>query len=396
MAQSTEQAPAKSPARRGTAPLNSPPAESSPKLAKKGANQRPSTRGTIMLAVAFSLPALLFLDPPPSWQTLLALAIYSGLIIFIWFQDRKRLTGLMERLMDTLEIIHQPAKLPPSLTTPHASLADAVTDLNVHLKNLHQRFRSTAHKAHLDGQKEIAVAIQADLQPTRVPDVPGLHVAMWQNKAPGIGGDFFDFVVKPEAHTGEPPSEFAFALADVKGKAIKAALLLALTRSTIRNKIKYFSSPGRIVTRVNDDLSRDMSVADVFVSLFLAVYKPAERTLHYANADFPPPILRRADGSVFQLKTEDFILGTIQGQEYEERMLQLAPGDVIVAYSNGVQDARNPQKDKLGFDRLVEIIRSNGDLPADNLLEFLKNLLADWHQGQETLEDETIIVLRAV
>lgn len=396
MAQSTEQAPAKTPARRGTAPLAPPPAEGSPRVPRKGGNQRPSTRGTLLLAVAFSLPALLFLDPPPSWQTLLALAIYSGLIVFIWYKDRKRLTELMARLMDALEIVHVPAKLPPSLTTPHASLADAVTDLNVHLKNLHQRFRSTAHKAHLEGQKEIAVAIQTDLQPTRAPEVPGLHIAVWQNKAPGIGGDFYDFVVKPEAHTGEPPSEFVFALADVKGKAIKAALLLALTRSTIRNKIKYFSSPGRIVTRVNDDLSRDMSVSDIFVSLFLGVYKVAERTLYYANADFPPPILRRADGSVFQLKTEDFILGTVQGHEYEERMLQLAPGDVIVAYSNGVQDARNPQKEKLGFERLVEIIRSNGDLPADDLLEFLEKLLADWHQGQESLEDETLIVLRAV
>lgn len=396
MAQSTEQAPAKAAAKRGTAPLAPPGPEAPPKGARKGSSQRPSTRGTILLAIAFSLPALLFLDPPPSWQTLLALAIYSGLIVFIWFQDRQRLTDLMGKLMDTLEIAHVPAKLPPSLIAPHVSLSDAVTELNVHLKNLHQRFRSTAYKAHLEGQKELATAIQTDLQPAKPPDVPGLHIAMWQFKAPGIGGDFYDFVVKPEPHTGEPPNEFVFALADVKGKAIKAALLLALTRSTIRNKIKYFSSPGRILTRVNDDLSRDMSVSDVFVSLFLAIYKPVDRTLHYANADFPPPILRRADGSVFQLKTEDFILGTVQGQEYEERMLQLAQGDVIVAYSNGVQDARNPQKEKLGFERLVEIIRSNGDLPADNLLEFLKNLLADWHQGQETLEDETVIVLRAV
>ena len=243
MAQSTEQAPARTPAKRGNGPLNPPTPEAPPKGAKKGSGNRPSTRGTILLAIAFSLPALLFLDPPPSWQTLLALALYSGLLVFIWSQDRRRLTNLMGKLMDTLEIIHVPSKLPPALTTPHSSLADAVTDLTVHLKNLHQRFRSAAHKAHLEGQKEIAVAIQSDLQPSKAPEVPGLHIALWQNKAPGIGGDFYDFVVKPEPHTGEPPNEFVFAVADVKGKAIRAALLLALTRSTIRNKIKYFSSP---------------------------------------------------------------------------------------------------------------------------------------------------------
>ncbi len=395
MAQSTEQAPAKAPAKRGTGLLNAPGSEPAPKASKPGSGRRPNTLNTIMLAVAFSLPAFLFLDPPPTWQTLVALAYYSFLIGMIWRQDRKHLTELLAKLMETLEIIHVPAKMPPSLTIAHASIADSVTDLNIHLKNLHQRFRSTAHKSHLEGQKDIANAIQNDLQITRAPDVPGLHIAMWQFKAPGIGGDFYDFVVKPEQHTGEPPRELMFCLADVQGKAIKAALLLALTRSTIRNKVKYFSSPGRIVTRVNDDLSRDMALSDIFVSLFVGVYRPGDRALYYANADFPPPILRRADGSVFQLKTEDFILGTVQGQEYEERMLQLAPGDVVVAYSNGVQDARNPQKEKIGFDRLVEIIRSNGDLPADDLVDYLKRLLGDWQQGQESLEDQTIVVLRA-
>jgi len=396
LAQSTEHAPAKPPARRGPGPQGPRGDDAPAKAPKPGAGRRPNTLATIGLAVAFSLPAFLFLDPPPTWQTLVALAYYSLLLGLIWRQDRKRLTELMGKLMDTLEIAHVPAKLPPSLTIPHASLADAVTELNIHLKNLHQRFRSTAQKAHLDGQKDIANAIQADLQVSRPPEVPGLHIALWQWKAPGIGGDFYDFVVKPEQHTGEPPQELMFCLADVKGKAIKAALLLALTRSTIRNKVKYFSSPGRIITRVNDDLSRDMALSDIFVSCFVGVYRPADRALHYANADFPPPILRRADGSVFQLKTEDFILGTVQGQEYEERLLQLAPGDVVVAYSNGVQDARNPQKEKLGFERLVEIIRSNGDLPADDLVDYLKRLLADWQQGADSLEDQTVVILRAV
>jgi serine phosphatase RsbU (regulator of sigma subunit) len=390
----SEQAPAKTPGKRGTTALTMPP-EGLPKAGKPN-RKRPSPWNTILLAVAFSIPSFLFLDPPPSWQTLVALAYYSFLISLIWRQDRRRLTELMSKLMDTLEFVHQPSKLPPALTIPHASLADAVTDLNIHLKNLHQRFRSTAHKANLDGQKEIAIAIQADLQPGKPPEVPGLHIALWQHKGPGIGGDFYDFITKPEPHTGEPPNEFMFAIADVKGKAVKAGLLLALTRSTIRNKTKYFSSPGRIITRVNDDLSRDMALSDIFVSLFVGIYRPSDRALYYGNADFPPPILRRSDGSVFQLKTEDFILGTVQGQEYEERMLQLAPGDVVVAYSNGVQDARNPQKEKIGFERLVEIIRSNGDLPADDLVDYLKNLLADWHQGQESLEDQTIIVLRSV
>lgn len=393
MAQSTEQAPAKPPQKRGAAQLAA--ADGGPKL-RKGLSKRPNPWNTVRLTVAFSLPVVLFIEPGPSWQTLVALGYYSLLIVGIWFQDSKRLTGLMEDLMGTLEIVHQPAKLPPTLTSPHAQLADTITKLNIHLKNLHQRFRFTAQKAHLEGQKDLALEIQTDLIPPKLPEIPGLHVAFWQYKAPGIGGDFYDFIVKPEPHTGEPPQELAFFLADVKGKAIKAALVLALTRSVIRNKVKYFSSPGRIVTRVNDDLSRDMSVSDIFVSLFAGVYRPADRMLFYANADFPPPILRRRDGSVFQLKTEDFILGTIQGQEYEERMLQLAPGDVVVAFSSGVLDIRNPQKEKLGFERMVEIIRAKGDLPADDLMEFLKNILGEWQQGGETLEDQTIVILRAV
>lgn len=246
-------------------------------------------------------------------------------------------------------------------------------------------------------QMEIARRIQEGLLPADPQDVPGFDVAGVSEAAEGAMGDYYDFIpVAPGRRGGE--ERLVVAVGDVAGHGIGPALLMSSARSLLRALTdRPFELPD-VLARMNRRFERDSrgSHSSLFMSLFLCVLDPSDRTLVYGNAGHVPPFVIRRDGSVEWLERTGVALGIDPAQTYEQRgPLSLRPGDRLVAVTDGLVEARRGDE-TFGRDRLVEAVRSAADLPASGVLEALRRAVRSFAGEEVATDDMTAVVVRAL
>jgi serine phosphatase RsbU (regulator of sigma subunit)/anti-sigma regulatory factor (Ser/Thr protein kinase) len=194
----------------------------------------------------------------------------------------------------------------------------------------------------------VARLIQQTLLPREVPAVPGWGITPYYEPAREVGGDFYDFIALPEGHLG-------LVIADVTDKGVPAALVMATTRSVLRAAATRLETPGAVLARVNDMLVPDIP-ANMFVTCFYAVLDPASGRLQFANAGHDVAYWRTAAGELRELRARGMPLGLMEGMTYEERAVQLGPGDHILLYSDGLVEAHNPRREMFSFGRLAGLV----------------------------------------
>ncbi|MBU6428172.1 MAG: SpoIIE family protein phosphatase [Cyanobacteria bacterium REEB65] len=320
---------------------------------------------SIGLAIAFSLPAAWYLKAPPTWQTLATLAYFGLLLSGLWSAATLRWRTLARQMEAEMQAVRQGS-------------------------------RFEIQRAYRAGQQDLVTTIQADSKPLAPPALPGLQVAVHQYKSPGCGGDMYDFCPLPSGLEDGGLQELGLYVVDMRAKSVRLAVVQALARAALRSKLRTGLPPHTALSALHADLAEELASASACVSAFLATFRAADRNLCYAGAGFPPPLMRRADGSILQLKTEDALLGAATRTAYQERRVALDPGDTLVLYSDGVVEARSPSRDRFGFERLVELIRSHCEPSPGELLATITDRLAKWQQGiEDKTEDQTILVLQA-
>ena len=200
----------------------------------------------------------------------------------------------------------------------------------------------------LQNELQVASQMQQSILPTSFPEKPGYQVFGNMEPAREVGGDFFDVVVLDRGHIG-------LAIADVSDKGVPAALFMMSSRTLLKGAAIGSLEPGEVLGEVNRLLEEDNKVT-MFVTMFYAVFDPANGQLAYANGGHNSPLIIHVDGSSTVLpQTGGIALGVMPDIRYEQNVISLSPGEILVLYTDGVTEAMNEQEEEFGMERLRRI-----------------------------------------
>jgi serine phosphatase RsbU (regulator of sigma subunit) len=244
------------------------------------------------------------------------------------------------------------------------------------------------------------IALASDVQRRLLPDAPPrtefADFAAISVPARRIGGDYYDFVELRDREIG-------IALADVSGKGVAAALIMSVVQASLR----IISSEGdvpppRLVARLNEFVYRS-TPASKYATFFYAQLDEPRRQLRYVNAGHNAPYLFRAgprstadtaSGEIEQLSVGGTVVGMFPEMGYEEATVELRPGDVLLAFTDGVPEAHNPESEEFGEERLQQLLRQTAHLPADEISARISVEMKNWIRDAEQYDDLTFIVMK--
>ncbi|MBV8206242.1 MAG: SpoIIE family protein phosphatase [Acidobacteria bacterium] len=227
--------------------------------------------------------------------------------------------------------------------------------------------------------------IHQHLFPREMPQVPGIDIAADTRAFREVGGDFF--------HLEKCGNRLAVAIADVAGKGLPAALLMANLQGTIKPLMALGSAPARTCAKVNGAIC-DVTVLGKFIALFYAVIDPGARTLTFCNAGHNPALLIREDGSSERLSAGGAVLGHFPNWEYSEHTVKFDPGDRLLLFTDGINEACNHAEEDFGEERLAELTRRHAGAGASALLEAIMQSVTA-HCCGKFQDDATLVVLSA-
>ena len=241
---------------------------------------------------------------------------------------------------------------------------------------------------------QIAKEIQTWLLPASPPSVPGLEIAFHTRPANTVAGDYYD--VFPRG-CGEPhPHTWLIAVADVAGKSIPAALLMATVQASLKTLAPTPLTMSELVGKMNQYACTNSQDGRRFTTAFIAEYDPQARTLSYVNAGHNPPIVRRASGGMERLESGGIPLGILDAPTYGSASITLEPGDWVVMFSDGVVEAENARGEEFGEDRLIYNIHMGvGQSPA-MLLQRIMGDVDNFVGTAPQHDDVTCVLLKAV
>lgn len=236
---------------------------------------------------------------------------------------------------------------------------------------------------------EIAIArrVIESMLPRIAPDAfPGLAFAVHYSPAGGtVGGDYYDLLPSGD--------RTAFLVFDVIGHGVSAALNTALARYAFHARLAEVLPPAETLARVNADLLGNIG-EDRFITGFLGLIDPTRRTVRFANAASPPPLLVRASGAIERLQAEGMFLGCLPDLAYATGERELAPGDCIVVFTDGLIEHRNVSRELFGEARLLAAVRTAGPVGAKGLLDAVLADLRAFAGGTPATDDVTLVVIQ--
>ena len=238
----------------------------------------------------------------------------------------------------------------------------------------------------------LAQEVQQTLLPQQDPEVEGLDVASTIVYCDETGGDYYDFPDTHETH----PGNFSVVVGDVSGHGISSALLMATGRAFLRQRSALPGNLADMVSDVNRQLTRDIEEAGGFMTLFYLMIDPANRNLCWVRAGHDPALFYDPHADIFeQLRGAGIALGVYAGWRYKEyRKNGLKKGQVIVLGSDGLWEARNPQGDMFGKDPICQIIRSNPEATARQMLTSCSKAFKAFVGDRAPEDDVTLVVIK--
>ncbi len=254
------------------------------------------------------------------------------------------------------------------------------SDVAVAVHNARRFQQEQRQREQMTSEAREARVIQQALLPKSAPSIPGFTVSGLSIPVGAVGGDWYDFIPMDKGRWG-------LVLADVSGKGTAAALLMSATRGMLRSLVEAACTPGEVLAKLNRLLVEDFP-AGRFVTMVYAVLDPAKRTLTFANAGHPPPLLITGISSRFLDVERGIPLGLGPG-DFSEVEVKLPMGSRLVFYSDGITEAENPRDEEYGFVRLQEhFLRT--DASAESLLDNVR-LFAD---GAGLRDDASVILVK--
>jgi sigma-B regulation protein RsbU (phosphoserine phosphatase) len=256
-------------------------------------------------------------------------------------------------------------------------------------------FRSYAHGKYLEEQLEIARQVQSELLPPLTEKYVGVHLATVYTPAEQVGGDFYDVFRLNDQRT-------ALVMGDVSGKGVPAALLMGVIHGAVRSSL-WSESPSQHESE-SQQLNRllcEGASGERYASMFWCYHDPVAHSLSYVNAGHYPPLLARKSASenqveIFRLHVGGPVLGVLPEARYEQARLEVAPGDLLVMYSDGLVEATNARGDEFGDARLRELLATVGEKSVDEIRQAILASLSAFSGAAALRDDLTIVVAQFI
>ena len=298
--------------------------------------------------------------------------------------------------------------------TSHDQLADLAHSFNSMTASIEKLMLEQREKQRLENELAIAQEVQDQLFPRPTSGLESLEVHGFCRPARTVSGDYYDFLAA-SSH------KMILAVGDISGKGISAALLMATIHSAVRaysvESLPQLSepvavgavagkgrmmatwpegvdvSPGVLLSLLNHQLY-ESTPPEKYATLFLGIYDGRSRTLTYSNGGHLPPILIGQDGSVRRLEAGGTVVGLFDNMTYDEGTVEMNPGEIFVAYSDGVTEPEN-DFGEFGEHRLIDLVRENRDLPLPQISQAVTVAVDTWIGDNEQPDDVTLVLARA-
>jgi sigma-B regulation protein RsbU (phosphoserine phosphatase) len=293
-------------------------------------------------------------------------------------------------------------------------LAQLSLSFNSMTESIEKLILEQKEKQRLEGELVIAQEVQAQLFPRQVSELESLEVHGFCRPARTVSGDYYDFLTA-SSH------KLILAVGDISGKGISAALMMA----TIHSAVRAYSveslpqmrepvavgavagagrimaawpegieiSPGALLGLLNHQLY-ESTPPEKYATLFLGIYDGRSHQLTYSNGGHLPPILIGKDGAVRRLETGGTVVGLFDHMTYAEGAVQMHPGEIFLAYSDGVTEPEN-EFGEFGEERLIDLVSANRDSPLLNISQAVTSAVDDWIGDNEQPDDITLVLARA-
>jgi phosphoserine phosphatase RsbU/P len=257
--------------------------------------------------------------------------------------------------------------------------AIALENARLHLRALEQE--------RLEREMHLAAEIQRQILPKGAPAVAGYQLAGWNRPAREVGGDYYDMFPMRGGRTG-------LVVGDVSGKGMPAALMVSTLHSALRLLLDQTGIGPPLLEKLNRHIL-ESSMPNKFITMFLAELDPDTGNLLYANAGHNPGLLLRADGRIEELGSGGVPLGLLPGSRYQAREVNVAPGDLLCLYSDGITEAESVEEEEYGMERLGDVLRAHRDEPAfEAVLDAIRVSVEEFSRGRPQGDDQTLLVVR--
>ena len=242
---------------------------------------------------------------------------------------------------------------------------------------------------HISMKRDIEIAreIQRWLVPRRAPEVPGVDIAFATRPAKTIGGDYYD------AFRRATDGPLLITVADVSGKSVPAAMLMATFQGSLRALAGGSGTLSELAVGLNRQVCAN-SQHGRFTTAFIAELDPATGDLRFLSAGHSPPILKREDGRIERLESENIPLGIELKEIYKTGITRLEAGDLLVIYTDGVTEARNDDEEQFGEARLLSLLQAVGQEGSAHTLSNIMHVLDDFVGGAAQHDDITCLIVR--
>jgi sigma-B regulation protein RsbU (phosphoserine phosphatase) len=347
---------------------------------------------------------------------LLIIAIVFGIIellaLLIGIKMARSITSAVAQLYEGTKHVNRGDFRHRIKVKSNDQLATLANSFNSMTTSIEKLVKEQKEKQRLEGELAIAQEVQAQLYPKLITQLEGVEVHGFCRPARTVSGDYYDFL-------GLNSDKLLLAVGDISGKGISAALMMATIHSAVRAySIEDIAvlreplamavaggtelasearerevSPAALLTLLNHQLYENTPAAK-YATLFLGIYDGATRRLTYANGGHLPPILISEDGSSRPLDCGGTVVGLFDNLSFPEETVQLRPGDLLVAYSDGVTEPENDYGE-FGEERLIQLVRSNRQLPLARITEVVTAAVEDWIGDNEQPDDVTLVLARA-
>jgi phosphoserine phosphatase RsbU/P len=296
----------------------------------------------------------------------------------------------------------------------HDQLAQLALSFNSMTESIEKLIQEQKEKQRLESELAIAQEVQAQLFPRQVSELESLEVHGFCRPARTVSGDYYDFLTASS-------NKLILAVGDISGKGISAALLMA----TIHSAVRAYSveslpqmrepvavgavagsgrmmaawpegvevSPGALLALLNHQLYVS-TPPEKYATLFLAIYDGRTNHLTYSNGGHLPPILVANDGTIRKLESGGTVIGLFDCMSYDEGRVELRPGEILVAYSDGITEPEN-DFGEFGEERLTDLVRENRHLPLAQISQTVTMAVDDWIGDKEQPDDVTLVLARA-
>jgi len=243
-------------------------------------------------------------------------------------------------------------------------------------------------KQRLETQLEVARQVQLELLPPRDPQLEGFDISAYNFPTEEVSGDYYDWVRVYDDQIG-------VVIADVAGKGVPAALLMAFLRASLRAASHIGYAPHISMSKVNYLLWESIE-RNQFVTAFYGILDATNPTLAYSNAGHNPPLLIDVDGKTRFEERGGVPLGMFRDSRYYEYFATIEPGQMLVLYTDGVTEAMNPSGEEYGGQRLVAAALRGRHLSARELIDFIHRDVIDWTDGLGAHDDVTFFIIKAL